>query len=127
MTLLLINLSKTTKFRVSVRNSRNIEMPIIDSIVSDSSFVRVLKKTVAWVGRKALETATQREEYHLTPKDGYLQSQTMVLNGSPLELSDDGNIPTLNPTLVDAYSPIYMAPLSIAFISFPNFEAPACR
>lgn len=127
VTLLLINLSKTTKFRVSVRNSRNIEMQIIDTIVSDSSFVRVLKKTVAWVGRKALETTTQREEYHLTPKDGYLQSQTMVLNGSPLELSDDGNIPTLNPTLVDAYSPIYMAPLSISFISFPNFEAPACR
>lgn len=127
MTLLLINLSKTSKFRVSVRSYMNIEMPSGDAIVGDSSFVLVIKKTVAWVGRKTFETTTQREEYHLTPKDGYLQSQTMVLNGSPLELSEDGSIPELNPILVDVNVPLYIAPLSIAFVAFPNLEAPACR
>lgn len=105
----------------------NIEMHIQKTIRRHGSFVHVLKKTVVWVGRKAQEQAVQREEYHLTPKDRYLQSQTMVLNGRPLELSSDGSIPTLDPVLVDVQLPISVAPLSIAFTVLPHFEAPACR
>lgn len=78
----MINLSKTTSFHVSVQDYMNIEIPIRDTVVKDTgSFVHVLKKRVSWVGRKALEVTTQREEYHLRPKDGYLQRQTMLLNG----------------------------------------------
>lgn len=127
VTLLLINLSKDIKFNVTVRNNMNIEMPIRDGTGRGHSLVLVLKNTVAWVGRKALEQAAQREEYHLTPKDGYLQSQTMVLNGTPLEISEDGVIPLLDPVLVDVNLPVSISPLSIAFITLPNFEAPACR
>ena len=86
-----------------------------------------IKKTVSWVGNKASDLSISREEYHLTPKDGFLQSQTMVLNDIPLELTEDGNIPPLNPVLNDVKSPIVIAPLSIAFIVFPNFEAPTCK
>jgi len=50
----------------------------------------------------------------------------MLLNGNPLELTNDGNIPALNPVSVPVNSPISVAPLSIAFVVFPNFEARAC-
>ncbi|RWR77247.1 Glycoside hydrolase [Cinnamomum micranthum f. kanehirae] len=127
ITLLLINLSNRTEFLVTVRNNMNIDTHIEMKMRRDDSFSYVLKKTVAWVGRKTMEQAAQREEYHLTPKDGYLQSQTMVLNGRPLELSADGSIPTLDPVLADVQLPISVAPLSIAFVAFPKFEAPVCR
>ncbi|KAJ4713129.1 Heparanase-like protein [Melia azedarach] len=104
ITLLLINLSNQTDYIVSVQN----------------------KKAVAWVGGKASDEHLTREEYHLTPKDGYLQSQTMVLNEIPVELTGDQSIPKLDPVHVNVNSPIRIAPLSIAFVVFPNFDAPAC-
>ncbi|KAJ4713128.1 Heparanase-like protein [Melia azedarach] len=104
ITLLLINLSNQTDYIVSVQN----------------------KKAVAWVGGKASDEHLTREEYHLTPKDGHLQSQTMVLNGNPVELTEDKSIPRLDPVHVNVNSPISIAPLSIAFVVFPNFDAPAC-
>ncbi|CAK9312250.1 unnamed protein product [Citrullus colocynthis] len=124
VTALFINLSNQTRFVVSVRNSLTIKLR---GIHKGSSFMQGIKKTVSWVGNKASDLSISREEYHLTPKDGYLQSQTMVLNDVPLELTEDGNIPQLNPVLNDVNSPIFIAPLSIAFIVFPNFEAPTCK
>nr|ABK93116.1 unknown [Populus trichocarpa] len=50
----------------------------------------------------------------------------MVLNGIPLELTEDENIPSLDPVRLDVNSPLYINPLSISFIVFPNFDAPAC-
>ncbi|KAJ4961193.1 hypothetical protein NE237_021103 [Protea cynaroides] len=127
MTLLLINFSNVTQFRITVQNSMNIDLHVKENaIYRDSSFKRGLKRAVQWVGRKASDEEELREEYHLTPKDGYIQSQTMVLNGIPLELTEDGDIPTLEPVLVDVKSPISIAPLSIAFAVLPNFEAQAC-
>ncbi|KAF8378765.1 hypothetical protein HHK36_030114 [Tetracentron sinense] len=96
------------------------------TIHGEGSFTDDLKKAVSWTGRKASDKTSLREEYHLTPRDGYLRSQTTVLNGIPLELTGDGAIPALDPDLVDGKSPISIAPLSVAFILFPNFEAPAC-
>ena len=84
-----------------------------------------LKKSMSWIGIKADEQL-HREEYHLTPKDGNLRSQTMLLNGIPLTLTDNGNIPSLEPVRLSLNSPIFINPLSIAFIGFPNFDAPAC-
>jgi len=72
------------------------------------------------------QATPKREEYHLTAKDGNLQSKTMLLNGVPLELGDDGSVPAMNPVLVVVDSPLYLAPTSIAFVVLPKFEAKAC-
>ncbi|KAK8993960.1 hypothetical protein V6N11_008171 [Hibiscus sabdariffa] len=126
VTLLVINLSNQTNFVMNVQNSINLKLAVNEQNISQGSFTHTLKKTFSWVGTKASDEALFREEYHLTPKDDYLQSQTMVLNGIPLEFTDAGNIPSLDPFHVNLKSPISISPLSIAFIVFPNFEAPAC-
>lgn len=92
----------------------------------ENSFVHSLKKTVSWVGRKASDGPSYREEYHLTPKDGYLRSGIAVLNGIPLKLTDEEEIPTMHPVFNDLNSPLTISPLSIAFVVLPNFDAPAC-
>lgn len=126
ITLLLINLSNQTTFQINVENSMNLNLLVKKTTMyRGSAFMHGLKKSVSWIGSKADEQLF-REEYHLTPKDGYLRSQTMVLNGMPLELTDDGNIPSLNPVRLNLNAPIFINPLSIAFIAFPNFDAPAC-
>ena len=81
--------------------------------------------SVSWLARKP-PSNTKREEYHLTAKDGDLQSKTMLLNGVPLELGDAGSIPAMDPVLVAVDSPVHLAPTSIAFVVLPKFEAKAC-
>lgn len=66
-----------------------------------------------------------RMEYHLTPKDGNLHSQTSLLNGVPLEVTVQGAIPPLLPQLVRSEEPISIKPLSMAFIFLP-IQIPAC-
>ncbi|KNA19695.1 hypothetical protein SOVF_059260 [Spinacia oleracea] len=130
ITLLLINLSNTTSFIVKLENTMNKEDLHVSSDVTskEGSFTNGLKKTVSWVGGKAsLYGRLHREEYHLTPKDGNLQSQTMVLNGKPLLISEHGDFPRLEPVLVSVYSPLYMFPSSISFVVLPYFDAPACK
>ncbi|TYH51876.1 hypothetical protein ES332_D10G311000v1 [Gossypium tomentosum] len=68
----------------------------------------------------------KREEYHLTPKDGNILSSIVLLNGTPLELSDSLEIPELKPKLVDGLKPISIATHSIAFVTIRDFNAPAC-
>lgn len=126
ITLLLINLSNQTDFIISVRNSLTMRLHVEKKVQRESLLMRSLKRSVSWVGNEASEGAT-REEYHLTPKDGYLQSETMVLNGIPLELTENGDIPRLDPVHNNVNSPIYINPLSISFIVFPNFDAPSCE
>ncbi|XP_061358889.1 heparanase-like protein 1 [Gastrolobium bilobum] len=128
ITLLLINLSNQTRFILNVKNPATLSVEsneVAKSIHNESSFFDKLKKTFSWVGTKGSEV-TFREEYHLTPQDYYLRSQTMVLNGIPLELTNEGDIPTMDPVRNNIKSPIYISPLSIAFIVLPNFDAPAC-
>lgn len=127
ITLLLINLSNQTDYVISVHNSMNMKLTVKGKDINrESSLSRDIKRAVSWVGSTASDGHLTREEYHLTPKDGYLQSQTMVLNGIPLQLADDEGIPKLDPVRVDVNSPIYITHLSIAFIVFPNFSARAC-
>ncbi|CAN6441474.1 unnamed protein product [Victoria cruziana] len=102
ITLLLINMSNTTTFQIRVREDTNLD-PIEVSAENE-----------------------QREEYKLKPKDGNLVSQTIILNGKQLELTEKGDIPPLQPTTVDGKNPITIDPLSIAFITFKDFQAPAC-
>lgn len=67
-----------------------------------------------------------REEYHLTPKNGLVRSSTVLLNGSPLEITKEGEFPNLTPVYRQTDS-IFIATWSIAFIVIPDFEAPACK
>lgn len=72
------------------------------------------------------EGSNQREEYHLTPKDGNILSDVLLLNGTPLELTESNEIPAMNPELVDAALPITVVPDSIVFATLRGFNAPAC-
>ncbi|CAK9142394.1 unnamed protein product [Ilex paraguariensis] len=99
---LLINMSNSTTFEVSVVDDLNL-YPGLHS-----------------------EDGEQREEYHLTPKDGNIQSDVLLLNGTPLKLTESLNIPALNPELVDPPTPITVAPDSIVFATLKGFKAPAC-
>ncbi|KAL5987296.1 hypothetical protein ACLOJK_038460 [Asimina triloba] len=107
ITMLLINLSNSTSFNVSLENDLNL----YPTDLSDAS---------------AVTQGSQRDEYHLTPKDGNLESTTVLLNGTPLEVTKDGDIPALNPIKVDSSNPVVVAPNSIAFAVFKDFRAPAC-
>lgn len=69
----------------------------------------------------------EREEYHLTAKDGNLHSQTMLLNGNILTVNASGDIPPLEPLNVNSSSPITIAPFSIVFVHMPSVVFPACR
>ncbi|KAL4184371.1 hypothetical protein AMTRI_Chr10g225300 [Amborella trichopoda] len=109
--LLFINLSNSTTFNVSMENDMNI--------FTTSSSDKVAKDVVS-------QTASKREEYHLTPKNGNIFSRVMLLNGSPLELTEAGEIPAISPLSIDSDSPILIAPRSIAFVRLPDFKAPAC-
>ncbi|KAL0382921.1 UNVERIFIED_CONTAM: Heparanase-like protein 3 [Sesamum calycinum] len=68
-----------------------------------------------------------REEYHLTPKDGNIQSQTVLLNGKALTVGSSGAIPALDPVTISLSKPITVAPFSIVFVHFPDVAMPACR
>ncbi|KAF3437572.1 hypothetical protein FNV43_RR20328 [Rhamnella rubrinervis] len=127
VTLLLINLSNRTEFILNVKNSLNLNVVLHgNTIHRQGSFMRGVKRTISWVGTKASDAPLYREEYHLTPHNGYLRSRIMVLNGTPLEISKDGNIPKLDPVLVKENSPVSISPYSIKFVVFPNFDASAC-
>lgn len=126
ITLLLINLSNTTGYNVTLQNDINVSLGKRPDLEKHSSFTHRLKKAVSWLGRKPQSTTKRREEYHLTAKDGDLQSKTMLLNGVPLELGDAGSIPAMDPVLVAVDSPVHLAPTSIAFVVLPMFEAKAC-
>lgn len=127
ITLLLINLSNRTEFVLNVENNMNINLHAPRHVLhKQNSLVLHVKRTVAWIGRKALDETVYREEYHLTPKNGYLRSKTMLLNGIPLELTKGADIPKFQPGIVDATSPIFITPMSMKFVVIPNFDAPAC-
>lgn len=71
-------------------------------------------------------SVTAREEYHLTPQDGNIHSQIMVLNGNVLSINSDGDIPPLEPLYVNSSKPITVAPFSIVFSHIPDAVVPAC-
>ncbi|GKE71656.1 heparanase-like protein 3, partial [Tanacetum coccineum] len=77
---------------------------------------------------KMSETRKQiREEYHLTAKDGNLQSKVMMLNGKEVRVNSSGDIPLLTPLYVSSPEPITMAPYSTVFVHLPHFTVYACQ
>ncbi|KAK1276809.1 Heparanase-like protein 3 [Acorus gramineus] len=122
ITLLLLNLDGNTTVKVSVS--------------TDSTFKKSLKRNHHHRPRRPrfnrmprVQKTVQRlrEEYHLTPKNGDLQSQIMLLNGNALVVDSNGEIPTLEPMTYNSSEPITVAPHSIVFAHIPHIYAPACR
>ncbi|CAN1839778.1 Heparanase-like protein 1 [Linum perenne] len=129
ITVLLINLSNSTRFIVNIRSSSTSGLDleaIHPGSKSSSSFMDRLKKSVSWIGSEATDGSLLREEYHLSPKDGNLRSKIMLLNGNPLQLTEKGDIPKLEPMRYRLSSPLYISSSSISFIVLPNFGAQAC-
>ncbi|XP_076885876.1 heparanase-like protein 1 [Bidens hawaiensis] len=124
ITLLLINLSNQTEFKLKVHSILNLN----PSKPKDQkpSFIHRIKSTFSWIGSKSTNEDLTREEYHLTPQGGNLRAKTMLLNGFSLQLTQAGDIPFLKPKAVDVKSPVSIAPLTMKFIRFPNFVAPGC-
>ncbi|XP_065860530.1 heparanase-like protein 1 [Euphorbia lathyris] len=105
--ILLINMSNQTSFTVTVKEDDNPNTGSYSFGYSNA-------------GTKP------REEYHLTPLGGNIQSDVMLLNGRILKLTESLEIPTMNPQLVDPWSPISVAPYSVVYAVIPDFKAPAC-
>jgi len=124
ITILLINLSKHTTFTVGVSNG--VKVILHADSMKRKSIWETIKSKFSWVGNKASDGYLNREEYHLSPKDGDLRSKIMLLNGNPLEPTATGDIPNLEPVRRSCKSPVYINPLSISFIVLPTFDAPAC-
>ncbi|KAG7594794.1 Glycoside hydrolase superfamily [Arabidopsis thaliana x Arabidopsis arenosa] len=93
ITILLINLSKQTKFTVGVCNG--VKVVLQADIMKRKSFLETIETKVSRAGNKALDGYLNREEYHLSPKDGDLRSKIMLLNGNPLAPTVTGDIPNL--------------------------------
>ncbi|KAL8091408.1 heparanase-like protein 1 [Apium graveolens] len=128
VTLLLINLSNQTYFRTSVLTTMSSMLNAgKETGKRKYTLVHHLKNTVSWIGGKTSNEDMYREEYHLTPKDGEIQNKIMLLNGVPLVLTDDGDIPSLAPVHVNINSPLSVDPLSIKFVVLPNINAPGCE
>ncbi|CAN0896059.1 Heparanase-like protein 1 [Linum grandiflorum] len=126
ITLLLINLSNNTDFEVNIKSSSDSELTLEESVGRSNSFADRLKRSILWIGSEASDESLLREEYHLSPKDGNLQSQEMVLNGVPVQVTEKGEMPTLKPLRSRLSSGLFVGSLSISFIVLPNFDAPAC-
>ncbi|KAM0045778.1 putative glycosidase [Helianthus debilis subsp. tardiflorus] len=114
MTILLINLDGITKTEVGV----TIENETI-AVASK----RQIKQTHS---SKLRNKEFTREEYHLTAKDGKLNSHTVLLNGKELTINSTGIIPSLDPVEKNLGDPITVAPYSIVFVHIPRIHIQAC-
>ncbi|CAH2079455.1 unnamed protein product [Thlaspi arvense] len=121
ITVLLMNLDNTTTFMAKVELNNTFSLR--HKKQRKSSFKkRATTSQLPWVSNGE----NQREEYHLTAKDGNLHSQTMLLNGNALQVNSTGDIPLLEPIHVNSTDPITIAPYSIVFVHMPSVGVPAC-
>ncbi|CAD5183687.1 unnamed protein product [Musa acuminata subsp. malaccensis] len=111
VTLLLINLSDSITFEIEINGGTK-------------SYEREIRSRPL---AKDDKDQSNREAFHLTPKDGDIQSTVMLLNGKELMLDGKNSIPALDPMVVEASDPLRIAPRSIAFVKLKDFNAAACR
>ncbi|XVF35627.1 hypothetical protein REPUB_Repub18cG0162400 [Reevesia pubescens] len=118
ITLLLINLnsSTTVQVRVSTENPASNR-----GLQSEEQIPRI---NFATMSRNY--HGNTREEYHLTAKDGNIQSQNVVLNGKLLTVNSSGRIPSMEPAKRSMLDPITVAPFSIVFSHIPSIKLRAC-
>ncbi|GMI83863.1 glucuronidase 3 [Hibiscus trionum] len=123
ITLLLINFGANTTVRVRVEtegSASNGSLSLQKGGVPRINFARMSKNS-----RK--KGRGMREEYHLTPEDGNVQSQNVVLNGKMVALNSSGGIPHMEPVNKSTVHPIIVAPSSIVFSHIPSIILPACK
>ncbi|KAL1215372.1 Heparanase-like protein 3 [Cardamine amara subsp. amara] len=118
ITVLLMNLDNTTTVAVKVELNNTFILRHTKHMKSRKNVISQL----TWVSNGEI----QREEYHLTAKDGNLHSQVMLLNGNALQVNSTGDIPPLEPIYVNSTEPITIAPYSIVFVHMPSVVVPAC-
>ncbi|XP_022138056.1 heparanase-like protein 2 [Momordica charantia] len=124
VTLLFINLSNETDFEINTKNRIHMSLHKSNPTRNGSHPKNNPSGGLSEDGRKI---SSHREEYHLTPKDDLLRSSTVLLNGSPLEITKDGELPDLTPIYRESNSSIFITTWSVAFIVIPDFVAPACK
>lgn len=116
ITLLFINLDNTTAVEVSLSIKNAI---LVKETSQKTEFERITRD-------KKATYQVMREEYHLTPEDGDLHSQIMLLNGKALTVNSSGIIPSLEPRRVNLSDPLTVSPFSIVFAQIPSIHVPAC-
>ncbi|XP_050205810.1 heparanase-like protein 3 [Mercurialis annua] len=126
ITLLLINLDKNTTVQVQVTLNNKGASHHNHRHHKHRSFISHRSNKTRVIQLPEGAAASTRDEYHLTAKDGDLQSRRMLLNGKILNLNSDGDIPTLDPMHVNSSEPITVAPFSIVFVHLP-YLLPACK
>ncbi|CAL5186902.1 unnamed protein product [Lathyrus oleraceus] len=114
ITILLINLDNSTTIEATFGNTNSLWY----RKMSYSS--KVMKLPLL------SDSETTREEYHLTAQNGNIHSQIMLLNGNVLTVNSDGEIPPLEPIIVNSSKPIRVAPFSIVFSHIPDAVLSAC-
>jgi heparanase 1 len=75
---------------------------------------------------KISKLSATRSEYHLSAPYDDLHSQTVLLNGLPLEITLSGDLPSLDPIVKENSSPVSVAPLSIVFVVLQDAQVPIC-
>ncbi|XWS69651.1 hypothetical protein CRYUN_Cryun04dG0197400 [Craigia yunnanensis] len=115
ISLIFINLSKDSSFNVTLSNDENLH-----TMRRNLESAGVVRSNLEFRGYQ------NREEYHLTPLGGDIQSDIVLLNDDPLVLTDSADIPAMDPKFVDASTPISVAAHSIVYVTIRDFHAPAC-
>ncbi|KAG8654197.1 hypothetical protein MANES_05G107950v8 [Manihot esculenta] len=113
-------------FSYSHCSKRKLVIALLLMNLSNSTTFKVVVSNVGNPHEHSSRGTTQREEYHLTPRDGNIRSSVVRLNGTPMVITDSPNIPPMNPKLVDPSLPITVAPSSIVFAILRDFNARAC-
>ncbi|XP_052880922.1 heparanase-like protein 1 [Gossypium arboreum] len=109
ISIIFLNLSKDSSFNVTLpnyehqsRNSRSTD-----------------------VAKPEFRGSKDREEYHLAALAGNIQGQIVLLNDVPMVPTETFDIPTMEPKLVNASTPISIAAHSIVYVTIRDFQAPA--
>ncbi|KAF4373109.1 hypothetical protein F8388_019291 [Cannabis sativa] len=104
------------------KKSKGITLLLIN--LEKSTAVQVLVSTTASTSNTS--SHIEREEYHLMAGNGDLHSQTVLLNGKVLTIDSSGVIPSLEPVFKRVSDPITVSPYSLVFVVIPNINVLAC-
>ncbi|KAL1151102.1 hypothetical protein V6Z11_A09G018800 [Gossypium hirsutum] len=110
ISIIFINLSKDSSFNVTLSNYEHQSRNSRSTDVTKPEF----------------RGSKDREEYHLAALAGNIQGQIVLLNDVPMVPTETFDIPTMEPKLVNASTPISIAAHSIVYVTIRYFQAPAC-